>query len=232
MKKIIKNIFPIKLIEFLQLKFPFTYAINSYAQEGEDMVLNRIFGDKTGFYVDVGAHHPMRFSNTYALYKKGWKGINIEPNPDNFKLFKKFRKKDINLNIGISAGPSKLNYYMFNESALNTFDKNVKNERENSKGYFLKNTIEVNTYPLGNVLKQFSEQFDVIDLMTVDVEGYDLEVLKSNDWRTFKPSWILVEQLNLKDLSIKDFEINNFLESHGYVLFAKTFNTLFYKIKC
>ena len=69
------------------------FALKSYSQEGEDMVLSRIFSDKNkGFYVDVGAHHPIRFSNTYKFYKLGWHGINIEPNPDSFNLFTMYRK--------------------------------------------------------------------------------------------------------------------------------------------
>jgi hypothetical protein len=99
------------------------FAVKSYAQEGEDIVLKRIFGGQsTGFYVDVGAHHPMRLSNTYSFYKLGWRGINIEPNPDSFNLFTKYRSKDINLNCGIALDKGNLEYYMFDEPALNTFD--------------------------------------------------------------------------------------------------------------
>ena len=51
--------------------------------------LYRIFEEcKSGFYVDIGAHHPKRFSNTYFFYKRGWSGITVEPNSDAIKLFK------------------------------------------------------------------------------------------------------------------------------------------------
>ena len=82
------------------------HAQKSYSQEGEDMVLERIFaGKKGGFYVDVGAHHPRRFSNTYFFYRKGWKGINIEPNPEAIHAFQSDRKRDTNLQCGISDRP-------------------------------------------------------------------------------------------------------------------------------
>ena len=70
-----------------------------------------------------------------------------------------------------------------------------------------------------------------IDFLSIDVEGLDLEVLKSNDWLKFRPSWVLVEQLNLGDIENMDFEIHHYMKSLDYILFAKTFNTLFYKDK-
>jgi hypothetical protein len=75
----------------------------SYSQDGEDMVLKVFFYENKrkyeGFYIDVGAHHPFRFSNTAFFYQKGWRGINIEPTPDLIKKFKRYRKRDINLNV-------------------------------------------------------------------------------------------------------------------------------------
>ncbi len=118
---------------------------------------------------------------------------------------------------------------MFNEPALNTFDVGVAKQHENNDNYKIEKIIEVQTRSLTDVLDEYSSIFHEIDIMTVDVEGFDLEVLKSNDWIKYRPKWILVEQLSLKDLSIVNFEINNFLVSKSYVLFAKTFNTLFYK---
>ncbi|MDO8843289.1 FkbM family methyltransferase [Methylicorpusculum sp.] len=200
------------------------------SQEGEDLVLAKIFNArKSGFYVDVGAHHPMRFSNTYKFYKRGWRGINIEPNPEVIGLFKKFRSRDINLNIGIGKKPSTLLYYMFNESALNTFDEALAQKRLESIQYRLKETRHVPIERLDQVLARYKNEFTQIDFMTIDVEGLDFEVLKSNDWVAYRPNWVLVEQLGLSDLSNMDFEIHHFMKEKGYVLFAKTFNTLFYK---
>ena len=206
------------------------FAIKSYAQEGEDIVLKRIFsGQSTGFYVDVGAHHPMRFSNTYSFYKLGWRGINIEPNPDSFNLFAKYRPRDINLNYGIAKIKGNLEYYMFDEPALNTFDVEVLNSRKLNTQYKHIKTILIEVMALSNVLKEFIPEGTKIDFLSIDVEGLDLEVLMSNDWQKYRPNWVLVEQLNLKDIEHLDFEIHRYMKSIGYVLFAKTFNTLFYK---
>lgn len=205
-------------------------SLRSYSQEGEDIILMRIFnGQPSGFYVDVGAHHPMRFSNTYNLYKLGWKGINIEPNPDSFNLFMKYRPKDINLNCGIARQKNSLEYYMFDEPALNTFDREVSKDYVLNTSYKQIKTIIIDVIPLADLLNNYITGKKKIDFLTIDVEGFDLEVLKSNDWQKYRPNWVLVEQLNLLDIENLNFEIHGYMKSLDYVLFSKTVNTLFYK---
>ena len=121
-----------KLIEFKNNNLD-GYALKSYSQEGEDMILRRLFEkQQTGFYVDVGAHHPKRFSNTYFFYKKGWKGINIDAMPDSMKPFNKIRPRDINIEKPVSDKKQVLTYYAFNEPALNGFSKELSDERKNA----------------------------------------------------------------------------------------------------
>src|SRR5713226_7824178 len=94
----------------------------SYSQFGEDMVLKKIFQDKPdGFYVDVGAFHPKYYSNTYLLYLKGWKGINIDATPGSMEAFKRIRPRDCNLEMPIGSRKQTLTYYMFEEPAFNGF---------------------------------------------------------------------------------------------------------------
>ncbi|MFM9973057.1 MAG: FkbM family methyltransferase, partial [Beijerinckiaceae bacterium] len=82
------------------------------------MILRRMFAGKTdGFYVDVGAHHPFRFSNTCALYQSGWRGINIDADPALIAAFRRHRGRDINLSLGISDVPGTLAFHVFNEPA-------------------------------------------------------------------------------------------------------------------
>lgn len=224
LKKYVSNKIKLRLFD--------SYAVNSYAQEGEDMVLQRIFSQQsTGFYVDVGAHHPMRFSNTYKFYNQGWQGINVEPNPEAINLFKKYRPSDINLNCGVALNKGSLNYYMFDEPALNTFDDEVLKSRIANTPYQHLKTVSIEVRPLAELLRQHVPSNRAIDFLTVDVEGFDLEVLQSNDWVNYRPHWVLVEQLNLADIENLNFEIHNYMQSLNYVLFAKTFNTLFYKNK-
>ena len=229
MKNLIKRLISIQLRLRIR-NFLGIWWVKSYSQEGEDLLLSRIFHKKNdGFYVDIGAHHPLRFSNTYKLYKRGWSGINVEPNPDAFHLFGKMRSRDINLNIGVASKPGMLKYYMLNEPALNTFDKLLAESRLENKQYRLIGQKNIKVLHLQEILNQYKSRFGNIDLLTLDVEGLDLDVLKSNDWERFKPSWLLIEELGLKSLESLEFESHTFLKSKGYVLFAKTFNTLFYK---
>lgn len=105
-----------------------------YSQFGEDIVLAKLLKEKGGFYVDVGAYHPKHFSNTYLLFKKGWRGINIDPSPYTIKLFKKYRKHDTNLQIGISEASKTDVFYMFSHSNWNTFSKEKVEEWKKKQG--------------------------------------------------------------------------------------------------
>jgi FkbM family methyltransferase len=215
---------------------PIDYFLSkkSYSQEGEDMILQSFYeGKKTfkGYYVDVGAHHPYRFSNTQYFYQKGWTGINIEPTPGAIKSFDYFRRRDINLNIGVSGKRDKLTFYCFNEPALNGFSKELSEQRDTaSKIYKIIKEIEVETYPLADVLDKYLPEGQKIDFFTIDVEGLDLEVLKSNNWDKYKPAYVLVEDTaDFTDIS--GSETYKFLNKMGYQLVTKTLRTSFFKLQ-
>lgn len=100
------------------------YEKKSFSQSGEDLIVKFII-DNLGInkptYIDIGAHHPYFISNTALFYKNGCRGINIEPDPPLFKVFLKYRKEDVNLNIGISDCNSESDFYIISASTLNTF---------------------------------------------------------------------------------------------------------------
>lgn len=233
-KKIFKSL-PLELQKILyDLSDYFTdhYVFSSYSQEGEDMVLLRAFGNqRNGFFVDVGAHHPKRFSNTYIFYKYGWRGINIEPNPNSIAKFNKVRPEDINIQLGVSSNPGILTYYIFNDPALNTFDKTTAESRVLEGEYHIIRKESVAVERLDKILKLHLRQNTSIDFLSIDVEGLDLEVLKSNDWDLFRPKVVLVEELgmNLEDLSTSP--VVSFMRKNNYKFFAKTYNTLFFEDK-
>lgn len=204
------------------------FAIKSYSQEGEDMILNRIFeGQKSGFYVDVGAHHPRRFSNTYIFYQRGWCGINIEPNPDAIHAFQVARPRDTNLQVGVSDCNEMLTYYLFDEPALNTFDENTV-LRISSTPYKLEKSIQIPVERLESILRIHLPANQIIDFLSIDVEGLDYAVLRSNDWMRFRPKCVLVEVRKKSLEEALRSEIFLFLKEQGYELFAKTFNTLIF----
>jgi len=122
-----------KILLRLKLIFISIFDVHSnlyWSQEGEDILLQRIFDNKkNGFYVDVGAHHSNKFSNTFKLYaEKNWNGINIDSSIHSYKNLNRKRKRDININLGVSDKNEILNYYSFTPSELNTFDKDKKNK--------------------------------------------------------------------------------------------------------
>ena len=142
LKKILLKITPIKLKTFfgaeaiIDFKKIQEFSQMSYAQEGEDLILNRFFNNKkTGFYIDVGAHHPKRYSNTFSFYKKGWRGINIDAMPGSMSSFNKQRPEDINIEVGVSKTEQVLTYYIFNELALNTFSESEAKKKDGLRSY-------------------------------------------------------------------------------------------------
>jgi len=205
------------------------YGYRSYSQEGEDMILRRIFdGQRQGFYVDVGAHHPQRFSNTYFFYKLGWRGINIEPNPESLRQFAKYRSRDINIECGISDVPGELSYVMFNDAALNSFDEGLAEERVRTSDYRIVGKKKVKVQRLDVVLAETLPVDTEIDFLTIDAEGLDLMVLKSNDWRRYRPRCVLVESLGEHDLGKLSGGVYSYMLEQGYRWFSKTVNTLFF----
>jgi len=232
-KEIIKKFIPKRyrkfVIEWKNLIFD-SYTTKSYSQEGEDIILKSILGEKKtpGFYVDVGAHHPMRFSNTYYFYKRGWRGINIDAMPGSMKIFKKMRPKDINLEIAISEKKQVLTYYCFNDPALNGFSKELSTERDEKGRYRIIDEIKMETLTLVEILDAYLTENIEIDFLSVDVEGLDFQVLKSNNWSKYKPKVILVESLDFSFYNFDNSEIYRFLVAKGYHLAAKTVNALFF----
>lgn len=229
MKKVIKKLLaPLSNINNIYFD---GYSRKSYSQEGEDMILRRIF-EKTpkGFYVDVGAHHPKRFSNTYFFYKRGWAGINIDAMPGSMKLFQQLRNRDINLEIPIASKDQVLTFYSFNEPALNGFSKELSKERDGQNGWFIKDEILLQTQKLSSVLDNFLPNGTKIDFLSIDVEGFDLDILHSNNWEKYKPKVILIEILGSDFAEIEHNEIAIFLKAKGYSLFAKAVHTIIFTL--
>jgi FkbM family methyltransferase len=232
LKKIIKALFPKRIISklsYFKNNYLDGYAVKSYSQEGEDLILNRIFEQqKKGFYVDVGAHHPKRFSNTYIFYKKGWHGINIDAMPGGMKLFEKFRPRDINIEKAISDKKQTLTYYIFNEPALNGFSEDLSKLRSNKENYFIKSTKKIETLTLVEVLDKYLPNHREIDFLSIDVEGLDYNVLKSHDFKKYRPKIILIEILESDLDNIYTSEIAKFLNKVDYRVYVKLMNTIFF----
>ena len=232
LKDLLKAVLPksaIKKLSNIRNNYLDALSLESYSQEGEDMILRRLFENQaTGFYVDVGAHHPQRFSNTYFFYKKGWRGINIDAMPNSMNLFNKIRARDINIEKPVSEKKQVLTYYAFNEPALNGFSKELSEERNGKGNYFIKFTKDIETVTLEEILDNNLPKNQQIDFLSIDVEGLDFMVLKSNNFDKYKPKVILIEILGSSLEEVGGSEVTKYLMQHEYSLYSKTINTVFF----
>lgn len=206
------------------------YLVPAYSSEGEDLLLKRIFHEKReGVYVDVGAHHPFRVSNTYLFYKRRWKGINIDPMPGTKALFDRYRPLDVNLEMGVSATRQQLTYHIFNEPALNTFSGEKVKEYTQEPQYKVIHKKEIATWPLADILDHYLPAGKAIDFLTIDAEGLDMEVLRSNNWSKYRPAYVLVEASPFLLADMEASELGMFMQQVGYTVFAKTYYTYFFR---
>ena len=197
--------------------YPSFYS--SHSQFGEDMMLRSLIGDKKdGFYIDIGAHHPYYYSNTYHFYLKGWKGLNIDANPGSMKVFKELRPNDINLEACIAPESGKnVTFYAFEKPALNTFDDDYAKLMQ-KRGEKLVRTHSVVTQTLEDILKEHNLENKEIDFLSIDIEGVDEIVLKSLDYNKVKPKVIAFEDHHFNIEQGSTNSMLDFLKGHGYHL--------------
>lgn len=204
---------------------------NYYSQCGEDIILTllfRILKIDMPSYLDIGAYDPFIFSNTALMYKRGCRGINIEPDPVQFKKIAKVRKNDINLNIGISNKIGHLDFYKMKTPTLNTFSKSEAKQVEQLKGIKIVSIEKIEVSTVENVLKDYNND-EFPDLLSIDAEGIILDILKSIDFAKSSPKVICAETVSFIDRT-KDQDIIDFLLEKNYMIYADTFiNTIFVK---
>ena len=200
----------------------------SYSQCGEDLILKTIFGKNkhNGFYVDVGCNNPIQKSNTFKLYLKGWRGINIDGNQNLIDKFRKIRRRDICLAELISDQKREIIFFQDDSNhELSSVDEKIGQalKRDSRKVIELKRTA-----------KTLEEIFDThlsgekIDLLTVDVENHDLQVLKGNNFEKYRPRIICIEHGGGLEELIKS-DINTFLQEKNYTVLAYSSPNAYFK---
>lgn len=198
----------------------------SHAQEGEDLALLRYFRNRPrGFFVDVGAHHPTRFSNTWAFYQRGWSGINIDPLPGTAAAFSRLRPRDISLETGVSDQAGELLYHRFQEPAFNTFSPAAAQTAE-AKGALPIGTISIPVDTLTSILDRNLPKGRHIDFMSIDVEGLDEAVIRSLDFSKYRPEVLIVEMIgaDLEEALTSNLYLS--LRQKDYRAYAKTGNSV------
>jgi FkbM family methyltransferase len=212
------------------------FAKFTFSWEGEDTLIRKITHDylriDKGFYVDVGAHHPFSLSNTLLLYLSGWTGINIDAMPGSMVAFNEHRPRDVNIEMGVSLRPGSLRFSMFDDPGLNGFLSENMIQDHLNRGVKLLGQKNIECQPLKTILQRVGS-FPPIDLLTIDTEGLDLEVIKSNDFSIHRPKLILTEILGTSDMaSVVKSDISQTLTAEGYILFSRLhFSALFMDMK-
>ena len=203
------------------------------AQSGEDKYIIKLFDeDFKGKFLDIGCYHPTRHNNTYELYKKGWSGINIDLNPLTIELFDFMRPKDVNINIGISDKDAEKELYFIDElDTQNTIDKNQleflkKHHNINQDQIIVK---KIQTKNLETILNEY--QFYNIDFMNLDIEGHELQVLKTLDFKKIKIKYLCIEMIEHNEESILNVKnMKDLLKENNFKLIKNFgFNHIYHR---
>lgn len=168
--------------------------LTTYAQNREDLIIKAFFKDiEAGFYVDVGANHPVEDSVTKLFYQNGWYGINVEPNQYLHELLQLDRPKDFNCNFGIGEKPGSLTLREYKNHGLSTFSEPMQEQYEHDQNELtdVYTEYEVPIMTLGSLFKE--QKVGHIHFMKVDVEGYEYEALAGNDWSKYRPELLCIE---------------------------------------
>jgi FkbM family methyltransferase len=206
----------------------------SFSQFGEDLFLYTLLGlhdrlNRKGFYIDVGAFHPVLDSNTHLLrLVHGWTGLNIDANPDNIALFDQHCPESRNVCALISDVEEEVTFNLLDMPGMGTADPQMVARAERI-GRTVTGRQSMRTRRLDEVIADSLRSVPPIDFLNVDVEGYDLKVLRSNDWNKYRPLLILVEDLAMDLERVSENPIKRFMNSVGYNIIGHGFVTSIYR---
>jgi len=205
----------------------------TYSQAGEDGILNFLFADKKQQniqYLDIGTNVPNFCNNTYLFYLKGHRGVCVEANQSLIPLIMEVRPEDKVINAGVSPDETnkEADFYIFEADANSTFDKAEAERRAAYGTYKILKTVKVQLIHINNLIKENFSTYP--DLLNIDIEGLDLDVLQSLDYKKYPIPVICVETCMYSENHIrpKDQSIAEYLMNEGYEIYADTYiNTIF-----
>ncbi len=209
-----------------------THKKTSYSQSGEDLIVEFIFEAikiKHPTYMDIGANHPVYMNNTYLLYTKGSSGICIEPDPTLFKTLKSKRSRDNCLNIGVGLTEQKsADFYVMSTKTLNTFSREEAERYQSYGKNRIEQVIPIPLVPINSVIAQYCTSKP--NFISLDVEGMDLQILKTLDLNIWRPEVFCIETLTYTEDNAEEkiTEIIDYMLANGYMLYADTYiNSIF-----
>ena len=198
------------------------YSKKSYSLSNVDLVIERIFKNKSkGIFIDLGCNHPIKYNNTYLLYKKGWSGINIDLDQASIKEFDKLRKRDVNIQTLVTSfdDEQKDLYYYHDRSAINTISKELAESRKNQ----YKEIKKIKGKSLNSIIASSKFKDSKIDFMSIDIENYEYEALKNFNFNHYDIDIIVAEitDINIRDLEIYNLSLENVVKTNLYKLLLK-----------
>ena len=228
----------INFLYFLIRMFCKIFVVSfSFSNDGEDLILMKYLNKiKNGNYIDIGSHKPIKISNTFLFYLSGWKGICIDPLPFLKKKYRFFRRSDKFINSGVLTSKSdyqkEINFYYYKKySDLSTFDPDRVEDLRKTYGREPSSIIPVSkitVFDLISISKDLFGHNNAIHLLSLDIEGFELDIL--NDFFSNKvyPWIICVEEIGQTAETLINGKIYKLMKSNGYILGSRTFLSSIY----
>lgn len=207
------------MINYLKKIYYEKYSKKSYSLSNVDLVIERIFKKKKkGIFIDVGCNHPIKYNNTYLLYRKGWSGINIDLDKDSIKQFNELRTRDDNIQTLVTSfdNEEKDLYFYHDRSAINTISKELVESRNNNFNEIKK----MKGKSLNSIIEDSKFKDSKIDLMSIDIENYEFDALKNFNFNKYNIDIIVTEitDVKIKNLETYNLSLENIIKSNLYKL--------------
>ena len=211
-------------------------ARHSYAQAGEDLIVDFIakameIDDVT--YLDIGAHHPTQFSNTYLFYKRGFRGVLVEPDPELMASIRTARPRDVCIEAGVGVqAATTAQFFVMSTRTLNTFSEAEAKRYEAMGTQRIEKVLLVPLVMLDDI---FADRFSAREptFVSIDIEGLDFEVLSTLNLNKYRPPIVCIETLQYSETreETKDARIAQLMSDNGYFVYGDTYiNTIFVDI--
>jgi FkbM family methyltransferase len=198
-----------------------------FSQHGEDFLLSRYFTGTSGFFVEVGCIDGKRFSNTYLFELRGWKGICVEAHQDYIQLLRANRPNSAVIHCAAGeADEDRAVFYANARGSLSSLDPTTEERfARDYPGYFT--GFDPQSVSKRTLTTIFNEQrVGAIDLLSLDIEGYEVEALKGLDLKRYKPSVLVIES----DSPEHRKKIEALILPHGYEFAVEFGGNLFYSV--
>ncbi len=215
-----------RIVAHLRLRVGIYYR-KSWSQCGEDLILRYLFDllqIARPSYIDIGAHHPWYYNNTYLFYRQGARGVNVEPDPSLYAGLRRWRGRDVNLNMGIGPHEAEMDFYVMSSRTLNTFSASEARKYVEQHGLRIVDTRRIRVQTFAQTVDTHLGRTP--DLVSLDAEGLDLDILRAIDFSRHRPHVFCVETISYAagDRSgVKNPGIHALMLGNGYRLYADTY---------